>query len=190
MGEGPAAAAVNEAWFNGLRVGLYNIGMSVRAVTNVMAALGAGAAAKAAIAQQATIGTLGRAARSQPWSTGNFPRGIAFENARGRNLPQTYPVIDRFEGGIATSIKRIDLAAKSYQNTATLTRKVTGYIDSVATFRGRKWGWADIKASQITGRALELGVPAGPISPAQQAVLDASVQYGRSVGVSVMIIPF
>jgi len=108
----------------------------------------------------------------------------------GRNLPQTYPVIDRFVGGLATSIKSIDLGLKSYQNMATLTRKLTGYIDSVAKFRGRPWAGADIRAWEIKGRALELAVPPGPIPPAQQAVLDASIRYGQSVGVTVKIIPF
>lgn len=71
-----------------------------------------------------------------------FDRGVAIENALGRSqyLAQNFPVIDRWQNGIATSIKSIDLMAKSYQNTATLTQTIQGYINKLANWQGARWG--------------------------------------------------
>jgi len=124
------------------------------------------------------------------WSMPPLARGVAVENALGRNLPGNFPVIDRFVDGVATSIKSLDLGAKSYQSVSTLTRTVTGYIDDVARFSGRRWGGANVPGSEIRSRTLELAVPAGGGSATQQAALDGAIRYGRSVGVNVTIIPF
>jgi RHS repeat-associated protein len=124
------------------------------------------------------------------WAMRPFARGVAIENALGRNLPGNYPVIDRFINGIATSIKSLDLGAKTYQNITTLTRTVTGYINAVAGFTGRNWARVNIQNADIAGRALELAVPAGGGTAAQQAALQAAVRHGQSVGVTVTIIPF
>ena len=105
------------------------------------------------------------------------------------NLPGNFPTIDRFVGGVATSIKSLDLNAATYQNAATLTRQVTGYIDSVAGFRGAQWAGAEVNASQITGRALDLAIP-GAGSPAQQQALARLVKYGQSKGVAVNLVEF
>lgn len=129
-------------------------------------------------------------ARSSFWGLKPFSRGRAIEKALGTNLPSNFPVIDRFVAGVATSIKSIDLAAKSYRSTAALTRTVRSYIDSVAGFTGRTWGGVTVRGSDITARALELAVPAGGGTAAQQAALQSAVQYGQSVGVTVRIIPF
>lgn len=112
------------------------------------------------------------------------------EQALGTNLPSNFPVIDRFVNGVATSIKSLDLGAKTYQSTAALTRTVRGYIDKVAGFSGRTWGGVTVNGADITGRALELAVPAGGGSAAQHAALQSAVQYGKSVGVTVYIVPF
>ena len=134
--------------------------------------------------------TRGTARLSDVWRLTPFARGVAIENALGRNLPGNFPVIDRFSKGVATSIKSLDLGAKSYQNVRTLARTVRGYIDDVAAFNGRSWGGATVRGADISGRALELAVPAGGGTAAQGAVLQSAVEYGRSVGVSVGIVPF
>lgn len=121
---------------------------------------------------------------------GPVTRGVAIERALGGNLPSNFPVIDRFANGVATSIKSIDLGAQSYQSVSALTTTVTKYIDQVAAFTGRTWGGATVRGADITGRSLELVVPAGSASAAQQAALAGAVQYGQTVGVAVKIIPY
>jgi hypothetical protein len=66
------------------------------------------------------------AARNSVWGLGPTARGNAIEVLLGGNLPRTFPVIDRFLNGVATSIKSIDLRAITYQNPANLERVLTG----------------------------------------------------------------
>jgi hypothetical protein len=63
------------------------------------------------------------------WNMNPSTRGNLIENLLGRspNLAQNFPVIDRFKNGLATSIKSLDLGAKSYQNLTTLPQTVEGY---------------------------------------------------------------
>ena len=51
-------------------------------------------------------------------------------------------------------------------------------------------GRRQIAASQISGRALQVAVPGGPIAAAQAAALRAAMTYGQSVGVAVSFVPF
>jgi len=96
-------------------------------------------------------------------------------------------VIDKFEHGTATSIKTLDVGAKSYQDPRALTSKVRAYIDKVASFNGRRWGSHHIRANQIKSRALELVVPHTGTAAQQEALLEL-LKYGRSVDVDVIII--
>jgi filamentous hemagglutinin len=145
----------------------------------------AGAAANSSRILLAKLG-LGEAnvAAQSVWALHPFARGVAIEKALGQNLPSNFPVIDKFEKGIATSIKSLDLDAKSYQSVSALSRVVMGYIDSVASFSSRTW--ANVTVSGVTSRELVIAVPhAG--SAAQQAALSAAIQYGASPSVGVVV---
>ncbi len=131
-----------------------------------------------------------KAPSSGVWAMKPFDRGVAIENSIGRNLPGNFPTIDRFRGGIATSIKSVDLTAKTYQNPSTLLRTVAGYIHEVRRFNGATWADFEVAGAAIRGRALELAIPAGSGSAAQNAALQFAVKYGRMFGVRVTIIPF
>ena len=116
-------------------------------------------------------------------------RGRTIEGALGSNLPSNFPVIDKFENGLAKSIKSLDLNAATYQNPAQLSRALTGYVDSVAGFNGKVWGGVDIRAGSVTGRALDLAVP-GLGTAAQQTAINQAIQYGVSRGVTLNVIQF
>jgi hypothetical protein len=124
------------------------------------------------------------------WDLHPFQRGVAIERQLGQNLPGNFPVIDRFQNGVATSIKSMDLAAPTYRNAEALTRTGQGYVDAVAGFQGKNWARVNIEASDITGRALELAVPPGA-TEAQQQALQGLVKYGtqNSVTVKIVVIP-
>ena len=120
------------------------------------------------------------------WALKPFERGRTIEQSLGMNLPSNFPTIDKFINGVATSIKSLDLGAKSYQNMSKLTSTLTKYVNSVASFNGRQWGNANVPASQITSRALELAVPSLGTA-AQQAALQNVAAYAKSVGVDLII---
>lgn len=122
------------------------------------------------------------------WELHPLKRGVEIENMLGRSpeLSQNFPVIDRFHNGVATSIKSIDLSAKSYQDVGALTSKVTGYVNSLANWQGARWAGTVIRTSQITGRELLLAIPPGA-TEAQMAALQELQQSATSVGVTLNI---
>lgn len=146
-----------------------------------------GAIARGAIA--ARVGQFLRPAESGVWKLNPFLRGQRIEQALGHNLPGNFPVIDKFENGLATSIKSLDLDAATYQSGSTLTRTLNGYVDKVAGFQGRTWAGVRIRSQDISGRALDLAIPHGG-SAAQRAIINQTVKYGASRGVSVNVITF
>jgi RHS repeat-associated protein len=79
------------------------------------------------------------------WKLGNFVRGAMIESMLGANLPRAFPVIDKFLNGVATSIKSLDLTAKTYQNAKALASKINGYVDKLADFNGAKLGQAEVE---------------------------------------------
>lgn len=58
------------------------------------------------------------------WRLGWAVRGLYFSERLGANLPATFPVIDSFVDGIASSIKSIDLNAAFYQDAVRLTYRL------------------------------------------------------------------
>ena len=108
------------------------------------------------------------------WKLGNFARGVAIETALGKNLAAGFPVIDKFLNGTATSIKSIDLTAKTYQDTEKLAGTLDKYVDKVANFNGAQYGKDVVEGSKITTRELQVAIPKGSMSAAQQKVFDAA----------------
>ena len=123
------------------------------------------------------------------WKLHPFERGQQIEQALGHNLPSNFPTIDRFENGIATSIKSVDLDAATYLTDATLNRTLIGYVDKAAAFNGRLWARVNIKSTDILRRGLDLAIPHGG-SASQQIIINQAVKYGATRGVVVNPIIF
>jgi len=122
---------------------------------------------------------------SSVWKLNPFERGLKIEKLLGANMGN-YPVIDKFSNGVATSIKSIDLDAKSYQNLSTLQRTLGSYVDEIAQFQGQKWGEFDLRFTPINKRVLELAVTPGA-SYLQREVIDRIVSDSQRKGVDVII---
>ncbi len=122
------------------------------------------------------------------WKLDPLKRGQVVERLLGRSpqLTQNFPVIDRFENGVATSIKSIDLGAKSYQNVGTLISTVKGYINDLAGWQGVRWGGVEIRPSQIAARELVLAISQGA-TQAQLAALQQLQKWASTVGVTVNV---
>jgi hypothetical protein len=153
--------------------------------TGIGAAGGALVAATCGAAAPSLIAALGPAVSSSVatisagvnvWAMGWAARGQAIEDLLGRNLARGNPIIDRWFGGIATSIKSIDLSAKTYQNMSALTSTLQGYVQKLAGFNGQNWAGKIITSEQILGRELSLGIPAG-YSQAQMNALNDIIQW-------------
>ena len=118
------------------------------------------------------------------WSSDPWTRGRQIHEMLGENLAPNFPTIDRFANGVATSIKTLDLTAKSYQNIGTLTAKVQGYIDTLANFQGAY----RISSNMIKARDLLLAVQTGVGTEAQWAALRELQELAAQVGVVLNIV--
>ena len=136
-------------------------------------------------------GAAAAAAEASVWDLGWGARGMAIEQQLGANLPAGFPVIDRFEDGIATSIKSIDLNAVSYQDAQTLGSQLNGYVDKLAGWQGQPtpYGRVAIQPDQITERTLQIAFPSGGMSTMQQGVFNAAAARARSLGVKLLTTP-
>jgi hypothetical protein len=121
------------------------------------------------------------------WDLGPVVRGEIIHERLGQNVPRTFPVIDRFQDGVVTSIKSIDLQAPSYRKTDSILRTGKGFIDKVVEFNGGKRGNFQIEANAIKGRGLDIAVPPGATLQ-QQGALDVLRSYGYARGVTVQVI--
>jgi hypothetical protein len=140
-----------------------------------------------ALENAATKGVTGAATGTSVWALGWATRGQAIEQSLGANLPSSFPVIDRFAAGTATSIKSIDLSAATYQNIGSLTSRLNGYVDAVANFNGASLAGTEIRSSEITARQLQLAIPSTGASAAQQAAINAATIRAQSLGVGVVV---
>jgi hypothetical protein len=108
------------------------------------------------------------------WKLGWAARGRYLSERLGANLFHTFPVVDRWLGGVATSIKSIDLRAATYQSAERLTFRLNEYIDKLALFDGARMGNTQIEATAIVGRELAIAIPRGSTTAVQREAMDAA----------------
>ena len=113
------------------------------------------------------------------WTLNPLIRGVKIENILGRSpqLSNNFPVIDRFENGVATSIKSIDLTTKTYQNVTTLSAKVLGYSNSIINWQGTSlqgWAGTTITNTMVQSRSILLAIP--PDATSEQIIAIQKVQ--------------
>jgi hypothetical protein len=153
--------------------------------------LGPGRAASEGAAVEAETGAAAaEAAVENPWKMGWARRGDYFSEKLGANLPRTFKVIDRWEDGVATSIKSIDLNAATYQDGARLTYRLNDYIGKLANYEGSEMGDIKVAAEAITGRELSIAIPKGSMTAVQREAIEAARTRARSLGIDLKITEF
>ena len=114
------------------------------------------------------------AADKAAWDTMNWDeRGRYMEDRAGRTLHRNFPVIDKIPDGLATSIKSMDLRAATYQKTAPFAYRLRIYVGEVSEFVGGELGDDVVTPSDIKGRALEVVIPTGTMTPKQREIVEA-----------------
>ncbi len=97
-----------------------------------------------------------------------------------------FPTIDKWSNGIATSIKSIDLTAKSYQSGQALWNRVAGYVTEMTNFTGGSDPNVVITQQMIQGRELLLAIPPNA-SQAQLQILQQLQAWAAQMNVTVII---
>jgi len=151
----------------------------------VLVRVGAGAGRAVEVAD-----VVGEAWVNSVWALNKWDRGRAIEKALGHNLGNCR-TIDKLVGRTATSIKSIDLNAKTYQKMSNIGSKLREYIDDLADFKGTTYkGVRCYPGQDFDDRVLELAIPSRGVTAAQRQALEQAIRYGASRGVDVRIIPF
>ncbi len=117
-------------------------------------------------------------------------QGIAFEDwfasvkGVGGRLPENFPVFDRFEDGIASSLKTLDTqTASRLNNPGRIEFVVKGYVDQVIDqTRNLEFGGFVINQDKISKRVIELAVPSATNSVQLNALQNAAA-YAKKHGV-------
>ena len=161
--------------------------MSIFSPDNIGAILGI--AMGAGEAPQRTMHSVRRLATSTSssvWKLHPFERGWAIEKQLG-GWGNNFPVIDKFEKGIATSIKSLDLNAKSYQNSNRVFNTLKRYIDDLVGFDGATWRTINVRGSKIVGKQLDLALPSGSGSAAQWEQIQQAMKYALQNNINMTI---
>lgn len=125
------------------------------------------------------------------WSLSNFQRGLKIRRIFGANLPDSFPVIARYEAGRAVMIKSMDITAASYQNGGTVEKTLKRYLKELREYQGQDKPWGRdgivIRKEDIRKKELLLVIPENKADDAIEAVLDDVVRYADSIGINMVI---
>lgn len=122
------------------------------------------------------------------WKLDKFIRGGIIEDMLGRNLPRTFQTIDKFEDGVATSIKSMDLSAKSYQNGNSVFNTLKGYVGELQGFNGASMRTAsgrafNVGSNDIKSKVLQLAIDPSKATIHQFEQLGKAMEYAKSKGI-------
>ena len=124
------------------------------------------------------------------WGKNNLERGTWFEEYYGADLPHTFPVINSFEDGMATSFVSMDVTAPTYSDPSNITEKILEEASELAAFDGADVTISgqeyNIPGESITGRTLLVVIPENA-SPESVAAIEYAGAQALLQGVSVRV---
>ena len=153
-------------------------------------AAGPPAAAATAAAEEAAATAVRAERPSEVWNYGWAARGDAIHEAMGANLQRSWKTIDDFRDGVATSIKSIDLSARTYRDPKRLAARINKFVDWIVEYPGSELSDVRITAKEITSRRLQLVVPRGTATARQQSAITVSTLRAQTFGVKLVITPY
>ena len=122
------------------------------------------------------------------WGLKPFDRGKSLE-ATLKGWGTNFPVIDMYDDATKTitSIKSLDLNAKSYKSGNAVYNRVKGYIDDLSNFKGQDYGGRSVPENGIESRVLKLAIPEGA-TQSQQDQLKRLIDYAQQNNVQLNIV--
>jgi RHS repeat-associated protein len=119
--------------------------------------------------------------RQSIWSLNQVDRGLEAERILGGNLPANFPVIDKIENGVATSIKSVDLGAKTYNQGNGLLNTFKGYVNTLNNFtEGSLSGVTARQGIEFTSKSLEVGIQPGKATLQQWEQIGKAMEYAKN----------
>lgn len=115
------------------------------------------------------------------WDKNPFQRGRDIEDELGQNLPETFKTIDKYDDvtGEVTSIKSLDLDAKSYQSSSKLKSRLNKYMKELEGFDGYQLEGVEVGdlENPINSKTLEIALPRSATG-AQSNVINEIISEG------------
>ncbi|BEU87070.1 hypothetical protein TAMA11512_05340 [Selenomonas sp. TAMA-11512] len=121
------------------------------------------------------------------WSMGAAQRGKLIDQILGNNLGSNFPVVDRLENGVLTSIKSMDLRAPTYQTSKGIYNKIKSDVDKIDAFDHRRWGESKVEIKDYHRKEVEVAIPNMKLSKEQRKGLEAAKAYAEEHGISMKI---
>jgi hypothetical protein len=123
------------------------------------------------------------------WELPPLERGRKIQKLFGRSadMPHNFPVIAKFDGGKAISIKSINLNSPSYQKSSNVRKVIIEYINEIKSFKGAKVGNYEIKESEIVAKQILIIIPNGSTNSEIQSILNQCKAIALSKGISFMV---
>ena len=120
---------------------------------------------------------------------GTTRTGEKIDEIMGNNLGRTFKTFDNFDKntGIATSVKSINLDAKTYQNGSGLSSKIKGNINATLDFDKYYLNGNGLTSSNITKRIVKIVVDDKPLNQLQIENFKKAIDYGKLNNVEVKI---
>ena len=126
--------------------------------------------------------------RAEIWLEDKFERGIEIDGLRGNSLGSNYPVVDKYDNGVVTSIKSRNLSDKSYQNGKILEYTIKRDINILKDFEMVDWAGKEYASLPIKIRNLEVVVPNMSLNEHQINAINKMIKYGKINGVNLIIV--
>ena len=126
--------------------------------------------------------------RAGIWLEDKFERGIEIDGLRGNSLGSNYPVVDKYDNGVVTSIKSRNLSDKSYQNGKILEYTIKRDINILKDFEMVDWAGKEYASLPIKIRNLEVVVPNMSLNEHQINAINKMIKYGKINGVNLIIV--
>ena len=126
--------------------------------------------------------------RVEIWLENKFERGIEIDGLRGNSLGSNYPVVDKYDNGVVTSIKSRNLSDKSYQNGKILEYTIKRDINILKDFEMVDWAGKEYASLPIKIRNLEVVVPNMSLNEHQINAINKMIKYGKINGVNLIIV--
>lgn len=111
------------------------------------------------------------------WALGQIQRGDYLDDVCGNNLVHNFPVIDKLENRVITSIKSIDTSLKSYQSASGIYNKIVRDARTLSKFTGKTWTGIKITPKTYDSKVLQIVLPNTTINAEQMLGLQVAELY-------------
>ena len=122
------------------------------------------------------------------WVMAPVKRGDYLDDVFGNNLGHNFPVIDKLENRVITSIKSMDLSLKSYQTSNGIFGKILKDASALNNFKQKFWAKQTISLADYDSKVLQIILPNMSITAEQMLGLQAAELYiNNQYGIQLLI---